>query len=317
MIMLNKATGPSCPSDTRTPVIIAGPTASGKSALALALAERDTGWVINADALQVYGCWRVLTSRPGADDLARAPHRLYGHVAAEQRYSVGAWLRELAATLAEAKVAGARPIIVGGTGLYLSAVITGIAHVPPVPREVSARSNAAIRDGRLDDLVAELAARDPATLGEIDVRNPARVQRAWDVLTATGRGLSDWRAATVRPLIPPEDAVRIVLNVETPRLEHAIAERFVRMLATGALGECADFLATGYDPDAPSGKALGAPQLIEHLRGETTLAEASAAATLATKRFAKRQRTWFRGRMRNWTWIDPVVDDPLRKIPGP
>lgn len=302
---------------TPSPILIAGPTASGKSALALALAERDGGWVINADALQVYECWRVLTARPDDADLARAPHRLYGHIPATRRYSVGAWLRDVDATLAEARAAGARPIIVGGSGLHLSAVTRGLAHVPPVPREVSARSDAVIRQGRLADLVTELAARDPETMAGIDAQNPARVRRAWDVLTATGRGLAAWRATPSPALIPPDIAVRIVVNPETTRLDAAIAARFRRMLADGAMAECSAFLAAGHDPDAPSGRALGAHQLIAHLRGEISLDEAEASAVLATRRFAKRQRTWFRGRMRDWAWTYTGAEDALSAVPPP
>ncbi|MBA3324251.1 MAG: tRNA (adenosine(37)-N6)-dimethylallyltransferase MiaA, partial [Rhodobacteraceae bacterium] len=154
------------------PVLIAGPTASGKSALALAIAERDGGWVINADALQVYSCWRVLTARPDAAACRRAPHRLYGHVRCDARYSVGAWLREIAPVIAEARAAAARPVIVGGTGLYLSALVTGLAAIPAIPPEVRARSSALLGSGGVDALAAQLAQHDPATLEQIDRVNP-------------------------------------------------------------------------------------------------------------------------------------------------
>jgi tRNA dimethylallyltransferase len=199
-------------------VLIAGPTASGKSALALALAERHRGCVVNADALQVYACWRVLTARPGDAELARVPHMLYGHVGCDVRYSVGAWLRDVAEALAEARRRDLRAIVVGGTGLYLSALTEGLADIPQIPPEVRARSEALLGAGRLDALVADLARHDPATLARIDRSNPMRVQRAWEVLAATGRGLSQWHRTTRPPLVPPAATVRMVVEPETSRL---------------------------------------------------------------------------------------------------
>lgn len=291
-------------STVRRPVLIAGPTASGKSALALRLAERDGGVVINADALQVYGCWRVLTARPEVEDCARAPHRLYGHVDGAEAYSVGAWLRDLAPVLADCRARGLRPIVVGGTGLYLEALTQGLAEIPAVPPEVRRRSQAALDAGRLATLVADLAARDPETLAALDVRNPMRVQRAWEVLEATGRGLADWRRRPGAPLLT-EDALRYVLEVDTSTLDARIATRFDRMLAAGALEETAAFLDAGLSLDAPAGRALGARELAAHLAGEIILEAARAAATLASRRYAKRQRTWFRNRFAAWERLDP------------
>lgn len=286
------------------PVLIAGPTASGKSALALRLAERDGGVVINADALQIYGCWRVLSARPEAEDCARAPHRLYGHVDGAEAYSVGAWLRDLAPVLAECRTRGLRPIVVGGTGLYLEALTQGLAEIPAVPPEVRRRSQAALDAGRLATLVADLAARDPETLAALDVRNPMRVQRAWEVLEATGRGLADWRRRPGAPLLA-EDALRYVLEVDTSTLDARIAMRFDKMLAAGALEETAAFLDAGLSLDAPAGRALGARELAAHLGGEISLDAARAAAILASRRYAKRQRTWFRNRFAAWERLDP------------
>lgn len=285
-------------------MLIAGPTASGKSALSLRLAERDGGVVINADALQVYDCWRVLTARPEVEDCARAPHRLYGHVDGAEAYSVGAWLRDLAPVLADCRARGLRPIVVGGTGLYLEALTQGLAEIPAVPPEVRRRSQAALDAGRLATLVADLAARDPETLAGLDVRNPMRVQRAWEVLEATGRGLADWRRRSGAPLLT-EDALRYVLEVDTPTLDARIATRFDRMLAAGALEETAAFLDAGLSLDAPAGRALGARELAAHLAGEISLEAARATATLASRRYAKRQRTWFRTRFAAWERLDP------------
>lgn len=295
-------------------IVIAGPTASGKSALALRLAERDGGVVINADALQVYACWRVLSARPDDADCARAPHRLYGHLDCAAGYSVGAWLREVAPVLDEARAAGLRPIFVGGSGLYLDALIRGLVDLPPIPPEVRAQSQAALVAGRLDALVADLASRDPATLATIDRRNPMRVQRAWDVLTATGRGLADWRSAPATPLARPGTVLRYVLESDTEALDATIAARFDRMLELGALDETAAFVAAGHPFDAPSGRVLGARELAGYLAGGTTLAEARDAAVRATRRFAKRQRSWFRNRFADWARLSAGDPDEIQKI---
>jgi tRNA dimethylallyltransferase len=293
------------PEDKR-PVIIAGPTASGKSALALEIAERDAGCVINADALQVYDCWRVLSARPSDADLARAPHRLYGHVAPETRYSVGQWLRDMAEVLDETARRGWRPVIVGGTGLYLSALTEGLAEIPAIPKEVSRRFEELLRGGGIEAMRATLAREDPETHARIDLANPMRVQRAWEVLIGTGRGLAEWHATGARPLLPAADTIRIVLMPETALLNRNIERRFHVMLKEGALDEVRAVLTAGWHPQRPSSRALGARELVAHLRGEMTLDAAVAAAVTATRQFAKRQRTWFRGRMADWAWIDPA-----------
>lgn len=290
------------------PVLIAGPTASGKSDLALRIAERDGGVVVNADAAQVYDCWRVLTARPPSEDLARAPHRLYGHVDGATRYSVGAWLRDLAPLLADPP---GRLVIVGGTGLYFTALTEGLTEIPPIPPEIRARSQALIDAGALDSLRADLEREDPQTYRSIDRANPARLQRAWEVLRATGRPLSDWHADGSAPLLDPARAKRIVLNPGRDALADRIARRFHAMLGEGALDEVRDFLALGLDPALPAARVLGAPDLIAYLRGEASLAEATDAAITRTRQFAKRQRSWFRSRMADWHWIDPLEGDPL------
>lgn len=297
------------------PVIIAGPTASGKSALALALAERDGGVIVNADALQVYACWQVLTARPDAAALARAPHHLYGHVACDAPYSVGIWLREVAAILDAADADGRRLIIVGGTGLYLTALTSGLAAIPPIPAMIRTRSTDQIAGGHVDRMRADLARDDPDTYARIDRANPMRVQRAWEVLVATGRGLAAWHRETTAPILDPQDAVRVVLDRDTSLSNRDISDRFKKMLEDGALDECARFRSSGLTMSAPSGRALGARELVAHLEGRTGLAEATDAAVVATRRYAKRQRTWFRNRFSDWTWLDPGAEDPLAAIP--
>lgn len=277
--------------DAARHLLIAGPTASGKSALALAVSQAQGGLVVNADALQVWSCWRVLTARPGPDDLARAPHALYGHVAPGTAYSVGDWLRDVAS------LTGRRLIVVGGTGLYLGALTRGLAAIPPTPPQVRATADARLAEpGGLAALVAEL---DPATRSRIDLANPVRVQRAWEVLTATGRGITAWQAETPPPLLAPADCQRIVLSADRDWLADRIARRFDAMLDQGALEEVRAMRPL-WDPAAQWAKAIGAPELIAHLEGRLPLEEAARLAIIASCQYAKAQRIWFRNRMRDW-----------------
>ncbi|MCC5999290.1 MAG: tRNA (adenosine(37)-N6)-dimethylallyltransferase MiaA [Pararhodobacter sp.] len=280
------------------PVLIAGPTASGKSALALRVAQAQDRVIINADALQVHDSWRVLTARPGPDDLARARHLLYGHVPRGAAYSVGHWLREVAALLARHPDA----VIVGGTGLYLSALTEGLADIPPTPADIRARADAMLRDHGLAAMLADL---DTDTAARIDRRNPARVQRAWEVLHATGRGLAAWQARTPPPLLLPDRATRLVLAPERGWLAARISDRFAAMLRAGALEEARAALphwpAQTPGPAAPLWtRAIGAPELIAYLQGKMSLPQAEASATLATRQYAKRQANWFRNRLGHW-----------------
>ncbi|QYK43536.1 MAG: tRNA (adenosine(37)-N6)-dimethylallyltransferase MiaA [Paracoccaceae bacterium] len=275
------------------PVLIAGPTASGKSALALEIAARDGRVVVNADALQVYGCWRVLTARPGPADEAAAPHALYGHVARDDTWSAGHWLRQVARLLE-----GDRPlVIVGGTMLYFRALTRGLAEVPPVPPEVRAEGDALRAAG---GVAALLAGIDAATAERIDRANPARVQRAWEVLRATGRGLADWQDAPTPPTLPLDHpAAAIVLQPQRDWLHARIERRFAAMLDAGALDEVRAIL-PHWAPARPWARAIGAPELVAHLKGQMTLSEARDAATLATRQYAKRQGTAFRGLGQGW-----------------
>ena len=278
------------------PVLIAGPTASGKSALAMEIAARDGGVIVNADALQVYANWGVLSARPTPEDEARLPHRLYGHIAPDHAYSVGEWLREVARLMPDA-----RQVIVGGTGLYLSALTEGLAEIPPVPPEVRTQADALRLDGGAAAMLRDL---DPLTLSRIDQANPMRVQRAWEVWQATGRGLAHWQDETPAPLLARDAAECLLLDAPKDWLTPRIDRRFDAMLRKGALEEARANLAD-WDPARPSSRAIGAAELIAHLKGETTLAEAREAATIATRQFAKRQRTWFRSRMKDWRPISP------------
>lgn len=273
------------------PVLVAGPTASGKSALALAIAAERGGLIINADALQVFDGWRILTARPSPDELAIAPHALYGHVPFDAPYSVGHWLRDVEGLLRGPD----RPIIVGGTGLYFRALTEGLAEIPPTPAEIRAEADLI----PLPDLIAGL---DDETRPALDLNNRARVQRAWEVLRATGRGIAEWQADTPPPLLHLGDTVPLVMQVGTDWLNDRISRRFDQMLAMGALDE-ARVMLPRWNPALLSSNAIGAPELIAHLKGEMSLDTARDAAIIASRQYAKRQRTWFRARMKNWRAI--------------
>ena len=273
------------------PVLIAGPTASGKSALALKIVQSQGGVIVNADALQVYDGWRVLTARPSEAEEREVPHALFGHVSMQESYSVGHWLREVGLILS----GPLRPVIVGGTGLYFSALTEGLAEIPATPPEVRAEADAL----PLETLSAGLDAR---TAAGIDLHNRARVQRAWEVLRATGRGIADWQAETPPPLLPLADASALVLRPEVPWLDARIARRFDAMLDGGALDEVSALL-PHWRAGTPAFRALGAEELRAHLEGRLSLSEAQDRAVLASRIYAKRQRTWFRSRMGAWQVI--------------
>lgn len=275
-------------------MIVAGPTASGKSALAVTLAERLGGVVINADSMQVYRELRVVTARPGPAEEARAPHRLYGVLAATEPCSAARW-RDLAlGEIAAAREAGRVPIIVGGTGLYLRTLQQGIADIPAIPTAIRERlrsEQAAIGQAALH---ARLAALDPASAAAIRPSDPQRTLRALEVLEATGEPLAAWQARgnDGRQLAGP--TAWIWLDPPRDELRARAERRFRQMIAEGALDEVRALLARKLDPALPIMKALGVPELAGHLRGETDLETAIARAVLATRRYAKRQTTWFR-----------------------
>lgn len=281
--------------DATRPVLIAGPTASGKSELGLRIAEAQGGVIVNADAIQVYENWRILSARPSEADEARAPHHLFGHIAYDQSYSVGHWLREVARLLDTRE----RLIIVGGTGLYLTALTEGLANIPATPPALQQKADTLRQSGGLAQMLDEL---DRETRMRIDTQNPVRVQRAWEVLHNTGRGLAAWQDDTPPPLLPLDQVTPIVLEADKTWLNARIARRFDQMLEQGALDEARANLAI-WDPGLPSSRAIGAPELIAHLQGAMTLDAAREAATIATRQFAKRQRTWFRKRMKTWRQV--------------
>lgn len=274
------------------PVVIAGPTASGKSALALAIAEAQGRVIVNADALQVWACWRVLSARPTADDEARAPHLLFGHLHPGQDYSVGHWLREVAGLLDRHP----NPVIVGGTGLYLTALTEGLADIPRTPAAIRAEADARLAREGAAGMLGEL---DPETRARIDPLNPVRIQRAWEVLRATGRGLAGWQAATGPALLPEGNATLLRIDAGRDWLADRIDRRFDAMIDDGALEEVRAILPL-WNPAAPWAKAIGAPELVAYMKGVLPLPDAISLAKAASRQYAKRQRTWLRRRMAHW-----------------
>ena len=299
-------------------VLIAGPTASGKSALALALAERTGGMIVNADSMQVYGDLRIITARPADAEAARVPHRLYGHIDAAANYSVGQYVTDATAALAEARRLGRVPIFVGGTGLYFKALTAGLAAVPPIPADI----RAGVRDRLARDgapaLHAELQRRDPAEAARLNPNDRSRVARALEVVEATGRSLIDWQAEGLPPLLDPGRTARLFIAPDRAELYARIDTRFTAMLAAGALDEVRRLAARGLDPLLPAMKAHGVPWLIRHLAGEMTLAEAADQARLDTRHYAKRQFTWFRHQLGDWPRATPeaALDALLSVLAG-
>jgi len=276
-----------------------GPTASGKSALALALAERLGGEIVNADSMQVYRDFRILTARPSAEEEARAPHHLYGHVDAAQLYSTGRWLTDALAAIAAIHARGRTPILVGGTGLYFNELTEGLADIPAAdPETRAALRERAAREGA-PALHAELTARDPTTAARLEPNDAPRILRALEVLKTTGESISALHANT-KPALAAHEWKGLALTPERDALYAAINARFDTMLAAGALDEVRAFAARALDPALPAMKAHGAPALMAHLNGEISLADAAESGKRDTRRYAKRQFTWIGGQMPAW-----------------
>jgi tRNA dimethylallyltransferase len=286
-------------------LLIAGPTASGKSALALELAQKAGGIVINTDSMQVYRDLRVITARPTVDEEARVPHRLYGHVDAAINFSAGSWVVDAAATLAQARGLNRLPIFVGGSGLYFKALTRGLSAVPPIPPEVRAGVRARLEHDGVEALHAELAQRDPASAERLKLRDRTRIARALEVVEATGRSLTDWHREGLPPLLPRGELSALFLSPDRDQLYARIDARFDAMLKAGAVEEVAALAARELDPLLPAMKAHGVPALTRHIRGEITLDEAAAIGRADTRHYAKRQFTWFRHQLPEFQWVRP------------
>ena len=290
-------------SNPRRAVLIAGPTASGKSALALRLAEKLGGVVVNADSMQVYRDLRVITARPSPEDEARVPHRLYGHVDAAVNYSTGQWLRDVAEVLGELARDNRTAILVGGTGLYFKALTAGLAAVPPISPAVRAQVRGRLATEGVRPLYAELIERDPMTATRLMPNDRSRISRALEVVLATGRSLSDWHREGLPPLIDA-NVPKVFVTCERKELVRRIEARFGMMLGAGALDEVRALAARKLDPALPAMKAHGVPWLIRHLQGDIAIGEAAEGAIMDTRRYAKRQLTWFRNQMPDWPWLE-------------
>jgi tRNA dimethylallyltransferase len=286
-------------------ILIAGPTASGKSALALKLAEELGGVIINADSMQVYRDLRIITARPSPEEGSRVPHRLYGQVDAGENYSVGRWFAEATQALTETREQGQLALLVGGTGLYFSTLTRGIAAVPAIPEELRREVRARLTAEGTAALHAELAARDPATAARLNPGDRARITRALEVMLATGRSLTAWHDDNTRPSVDIQRAAKVFLMPERDALRSQIDARFDAMMAAGALAEVRALAARHLDPNLPAMKAHGVPWLIRHLNGEITLDEAVAQAKRDTQRYTKRQATWFRNQLPQFEWVEP------------
>jgi tRNA dimethylallyltransferase len=286
-------------------ILIAGPTASGKSALALAVAEKLGGTIINADSMQVYRDLRIITARPTPQEEARVPHLLYGHVDAAENYSVGRWSIEAAAALAAARRVKRAAIIVGGTGLYFNALTRGLSAVPPIPAEIRASVRARLQKQGVAALHSELARRDPDAAARLMPGDRARITRALEVVLATGRSLLEWHEEGKPPVLDPALAAKIFLMPEREQLFGRIGARFDAMIASGALDEVRALAARELDRHLPAMKAHGVPWLIRHLRGEISPAEAAEAAKRETRQYTKRQLTWFRNQLPDFVWVAP------------
>jgi len=281
-------------------VLICGPTASGKSALALELAQEFGGVIVNADSMQVYAELRIITNRPTRADEASAPHRLYGFRRAREPYSTALWLVDVRAALDEAGREGRLPIIVGGTGLYFKALTEGLSDIPDIPDEVRARYRLLAQTEPPQALHAELARRDPLTAARLRPTDPQRVVRALEVLEATGRPLAEWQATKQPPLLPLANAFPLTMNVDRAELYRRCDARFDAMVAEGAIEEAQAVGALGLDASLPAMRAVGLPPLIAYSRGEIAFEEAAERARTNTRNYAKRQITWINSNFETW-----------------
>jgi tRNA dimethylallyltransferase len=286
-------------------ILIAGPTASGKSAVAIALAQKLGGVAINADSMQVYRDLRVITARPSPDEETSAPHDLFGHVDAAENYSVGRYLADSGAALARARSTGRMPIFVGGTGMYFKALIRGLSDIPSVPPEVRERVRREAEHLAPPDLHARLAALDPDMAGRLRPSDPQRILRALEVFEATGQSLAAFQGARATPILPVENCVALFLDSDRGDLAGRIDARFDAMIAAGALEEVKNLAARGLDPMLPAMRAHGVPGLIAYLDGSCSLEQAIEKGKTDTRHYAKRQRTFARHQLPEFEWITP------------
>jgi tRNA dimethylallyltransferase len=300
-------------------IFIAGPTASGKSALALALAEKLGGTIINADSMQVYRDLRIITARPTPEEEAQAPHRLYGHVDAAENFSVGRWCTEVADVLAATPRESGAAIVVGGTGLYFKALTQGLAAVPPIPAQIRNDVRTRLASDGVEALHAELMRRDPVTAARLMPGDRARVTRALEVILATGRSILQWHESNMPARVDAALAAKVFLMPDRDALLRRIDARFDTMMAAGAMDEVRALAGRHLDPNLPAMKAHGVPWLLRHLNGEIALAEAIAGGKRDTRQYTKRQATWFRSQLPDFAWAAPehaltAIEVQLREL---
>lgn len=285
-------------------ILIAGPTASGKSALALALARDLDGVVINADSMQVYSDLSIITARPSADEMGDIPHALYGTVDGATAWSAANWAEAAMAVTERVWADGKLPILIGGTGMYFKFLLDGVAAIPEIPADVRTTVRAEVEEGGAPKAHKRLAGLDPVTAARLEPNDSQRISRALEVVEATGRTLSDWHKDNKDGPLTALDKVgqltKLVLDIPRERLYARCDQRFDLMLEAGGLEEIATLRERGLDPSLPVMKSLGVPELMAHMAGEMTLAEAVEAAKMHTRRFAKRQMTWFRNQFSDW-----------------
>jgi len=289
-------------SDAR-PILIAGPTAGGKSAIAARLARELGGIVINADSMQVYRDLRILTARPTAEEDVDVPHALYGFVDGRDAYSAGRYAADAAAAIRQARERGLRPIVVGGTGLYFKALLDGLSPMPAVPDEVRARWRAEAAAAAPGELHGKLRARDPQMAERLAPGDTQRIVRALEVIDTSGVSLLEWQQSPREPVLREADTIRLVVSPAREELYRRIERRFEAMMGEGALNEVSRLAALGLDPTLPIMNALRLRPLLRHVRGELERKEAIGEAQTETHQYAKRQLTWARGNMIAWRWL--------------
>ncbi|HEX5935584.1 MAG TPA: tRNA (adenosine(37)-N6)-dimethylallyltransferase MiaA [Pseudorhizobium sp.] len=290
-------------------ILITGPTASGKSALALQLAAQTGGAVVNADSMQVYDTLRVLTARPSEEDMGGIPHHLYGYVSPTVTHSTGEWLRDVEALLSRLRREGQVPIFVGGTGLYFKALTGGLSDMPEIPQDIRCRVRLRLKEEGAEALHAELAKRDPKMAGALRPGDGQRIVRALEVLEETGRSISQFQGKPGPMVIDPDRARKYVVLPDRLLLRRRIDRRFETMFDNGAVDEVKALLALSPAPDAPAMKAIGVAQIADMLDGRLSRQEVIERSSALTRQYAKRQMTWFRNQMdESWVRIDP--DDP-------
>lgn len=285
-------------------ILIAGPTASGKSAVAMTLAEKLGGTIINADSMQVYREMRVLTARPSEEDETRVPHLLYGFVPAAEAYSVGRWLGDVAEAVEQAETAGRVPIITGGTGLYFKALLEGLSPVPEIPERVRGRWRRIARDTGGAELHEMLRESDPVMAERLRPSDPQRIVRALETIEATGRSLAEWQQLPGEPVLGEDETRRLLVAPDRAWLTARVDARWETMLEEGALDDVRRLMSLGLDPGLPAMRALGVAPLSEHVRGKLSLEDAGERVKMETRRYAKRQMTWARSNMMSWKSIN-------------